>query len=175
LLRSVANRLLLAITAAARWCLSVVASGSNATAVTAAYSPISGIFRPEKAQITNRKLKCPGGHEGPLPEPASGDLDALVAVLDPDVAVRSDGGTAHPEVSVVLHGAAAVAAHGLKVHQPSALFRPALVNGAAGMVVTVAGKPVAVIGFTVSGGKVVALDVIADPDRLLRFSLAVLD
>jgi RNA polymerase sigma-70 factor, ECF subfamily len=46
----------------------------------------------------------------------------------------------------VRHGAAAVAAHGLKVHQPSALFRPALVNGAAGMVATVAGKPVAVIG-----------------------------
>lgn len=43
------------------------------------------------------------------------------------------------------------------------------------MVVTVAVNPVAVIGFTVSAGKVVALDVVADPDRLLRFNLAVLD
>lgn len=55
------------------------------------------------------------------------------------------------------------------------LFRPALVNGAAGMVVTVAGNPVAVIGFTVSAGQVVALDVVADPDRLLQFNQAVLD
>jgi hypothetical protein len=65
--------------------------------------------------------------------------------------------------------------HGLKVHQPFALLRPALVNGAAGVVATIAGKPVAVIGFTVSGGKVVELDAIADPERLLRLNLAVLD
>ena len=103
-----------------------------------------------------------------------GDLAALVAALDPDVVLRSDGGTAHPEISVVLHGAAAVVDHGLRVHQASALLRPALVNGAAGMVATLGGQPVAVIGFTVSGGKIAEIDVIADPDRLLGLDLAVL-
>jgi len=103
-----------------------------------------------------------------------GDLAALVAALDPDVVLRSDGGAAHPEISVVLHGAAAVVDHGLRVHQASALLRPALVNGAAGMVAILGGQPVAVIGFTVSGGKIAEIDVIADPDRLLGLDLAVL-
>jgi RNA polymerase sigma-70 factor (ECF subfamily) len=104
-----------------------------------------------------------------------GDLDALVAVLDPDVVLRSDGGTAHPEASGVLHGAAAVAGRALMVAQPSALKRPALVNGAAGVVITLGGQPVAVMGFTVSGGKIAEIDVIIDPERLLRLGLPALD
>jgi hypothetical protein len=104
-----------------------------------------------------------------------GDFDALVAVLDPDVVLRSDGGAAHPEVSVVLHGTAAVVSHGLRIHQPSALITPALVNGAAGAVVTIAGQPVAVVGFTVRRGKITEIDVLADPDRLRRLDLSVLD
>jgi RNA polymerase sigma-70 factor, ECF subfamily len=55
------------------------------------------------------------------------------------------------------------------------MLRSALVNGAAGMVATIGGKPVAVIGFTISRGKIAEIDVIADPDRLLRLNLAVLD
>ena len=104
-----------------------------------------------------------------------GDFDALVAVLDPDVVLRSDGGTAHPEVSVVLHGAAAVAGQALRLAQPSAPKRPALVNGAAGVVVTVGGQLVAVMGFTVSRGKIVEIDAILDPGRLTRLGPAVLD
>ena len=104
-----------------------------------------------------------------------GDLAALVAVLDPDVVLRSDGGTARPDLSVVVHGPAAVLDHGLRVHQASALIRPALVNGSAGVVAAVAGQPVAVIGFTVSSGKIAAIDIVADPERLLRYDLAVLD
>ena len=104
-----------------------------------------------------------------------GDLDALVAVLDPDVVLRSDAGTARPDASVVLHGAAAVAGRAVMFDQPSALVRPALVNGAAGVVVTVGGRPVSVLGFTVSRGKIVEIDAIADPERLLRLDLAVLD
>jgi RNA polymerase sigma-70 factor (ECF subfamily) len=103
-----------------------------------------------------------------------GDIAALVAALDPDVVLRSDGGAARPDVSVVLHGPAAVASHGLKVHHPAAVLRPALVNGAAGAVATVGGQPVAVIGFTVSRGKIAEIDVIADPERLQRLDLAVL-
>jgi RNA polymerase sigma factor (sigma-70 family) len=103
-----------------------------------------------------------------------GDFDALVAVLDPDVVLRSDGGTAHPEVSVVLHGAAAVAGQALTLAQPSALKRPALVNGAAGVVVTVGGQLYVVMGFTVSRGKIVEIDAIIDPERLRRLDLPVL-
>ena len=101
-----------------------------------------------------------------------GDFDALVAALDPDVVLRSDGGTAYPEVSVVLHGPAAVVNHGLRLHDPAALLRPVLVNGSAGAVVILHGQPVAVVGITVSRGKVAAIDIIADPERLRRFDLA---
>jgi RNA polymerase sigma factor (sigma-70 family) len=104
-----------------------------------------------------------------------GDFDALVAVLDPDVVLRSDGGTARPDASVVLHGAAAVARRTLMIAQPAAPKRPVLVNGAAGVVVTVGGRPVAVIGFTVSRGKIVEIDAIADPERLLRLDLPILE
>ena len=98
----------------------------------------------------------------------------LVAVLDPDVVLRSDGGTTHPEVSVVLHGAAAVAGQALTLAQPSAPKRPALVNGAAGVVVTVGGQLYVVMGFTVSRGKIVEIDAIIDPERLRRLDLPVL-
>jgi len=104
-----------------------------------------------------------------------GNFDALLAVLDPDVMLRSDGGTARPDLSGMLHGAAAVASGALMVARPSALERPALVNGAAGVVVTAGGQPVAVIGFTVSRGKIVEIDAIADPERLRRLDLSVLD
>jgi RNA polymerase sigma factor (sigma-70 family) len=104
-----------------------------------------------------------------------GDLNALIAVLDPDVVLRSDGGTVRPEASIVLRGAAAIAGGALMFARPSALRRPALVNGAAGVVVTVGGQPVVVMGFTVSRGKIVEINAIADPERLLRLDLAVLD
>ena len=104
-----------------------------------------------------------------------GDFDALLAVLDPDVVLRSDGGTARPDLSGMLHGAAAVASGALMTARPSALERPALVNGAAGVVVTAGGQPVAVIGFTVSRAKIVEIDAIADPERLRRVDLSVLD
>ncbi len=104
-----------------------------------------------------------------------GDFDALVAVLDPDVVLRSDWGTARPDASVVVHGAPAVAGQTLMVAQPSALKRPALVNGAAGVVVTADGQPIAVMGFTVSRGKITEIDVMGDPERLRRLDLAVLD
>ena len=103
-----------------------------------------------------------------------GDFDALVAVLDPDVVLRSDGGMARPDVSVVLRGAAAVAGRTLAIAHPGAPKRPVLVNGAAGVVVTVAEQPVAIMGFTVSGGKIVEIDVIGDPDRIGRLDLAAL-
>ena len=103
-----------------------------------------------------------------------GDFDALVALLDPDVVLRADFGAKRPAASRVIHGAAAVARQALKGALPAAHQRPALVNGAAGVVVTVRGRPFAVMGFTVAEGKIVAIDAIADPERVRRIAAAVL-
>jgi RNA polymerase sigma-70 factor, ECF subfamily len=104
-----------------------------------------------------------------------GDFEALVAVLDPDVVLRSDGGAGRAAASVVVRGAAQVAAQALTFARPTAVLRPALVNGAAGVVVAVSGRPVSVMGFTVTAGKIVAIDAIANPERLSQLDLAVLD
>jgi RNA polymerase sigma factor (sigma-70 family) len=104
-----------------------------------------------------------------------GDFDALVAVLDPDVVLRSDGGAARPSASVVLHGASAVAGQALTYARLSPFVRPALVNGAAGVVVAPRGRPFSVMGFTVRDGRIVAIDSLADPERLRQLDLAVLD
>src|ERR687884_1880639 len=103
-----------------------------------------------------------------------GDFDALVALLDPDVVLRADFGAKRPAASRVIHGAAAVARQALKGALPAAHLRPALVNGAAGVVITVRGRPFAVMGFTVAEGKIVAIDAIADPERVRRIAAAVL-
>ena len=89
--------------------------------------------------------------------------------------LHSDGGPERPEASAVLRGAAAVAGQALMFARPSALVRRALVNGAAGVVVTVGGRPVSVMGFTVTDGKIVAIDVLADPERLRHLDRSVLD
>jgi RNA polymerase sigma factor (sigma-70 family) len=104
-----------------------------------------------------------------------GDFEALVAVLDPDAVMRSDGGAARPGLSQVVRGATAIAGRAITFAQPSAVLRAALVNGAAGVVVTLGQQPMSVMGFTVTDGKIVEIDVIADPDRLRRLDLAVLD
>jgi RNA polymerase sigma factor (sigma-70 family) len=103
-----------------------------------------------------------------------GDFDGLVAVLDPDVVLRSDGGPARQDASMVLRGAAEVARRTLTIAHPAAPKHPVLVNGAAGVLVTLAGQPVALMGFTVSLGKIMEIDAIADPDRLRRLDLAAL-
>jgi len=104
-----------------------------------------------------------------------GDFDALVAVLDPDVVLRSDGGTARPRLTFVMHGARAVAGQAFTSRRLSPFVRPALINGAAGVVVTAQGRPLFVMAFTVAGGKIVAIDVLADPDRLQQLDLSALD
>jgi RNA polymerase sigma-70 factor (ECF subfamily) len=104
-----------------------------------------------------------------------GDFDALVAVLDPDVVLRSDGGAARPAASAVVRGALAVARRALTFAQPAASVRPVLVNGAAGVVVVAHGQPFSVMSFTVTNGKIVAINVLADPTRLRQLDLAALD
>jgi ketosteroid isomerase-like protein len=104
-----------------------------------------------------------------------GDFDALVGLLHPDVVLRSDFGARRPAAARVTRGPAAVARQALAGALPAARVRPALVNGAAGVVVTVGGRPFAVLGFTVAAGRIVEIDAIADPDRVRRLAAAVLD
>jgi RNA polymerase sigma-70 factor (ECF subfamily) len=109
-----------------------------------------------------------------------GDFEALVALLDPDVVLRADSGARRPAASVVIRGAAAVAASALggggggEHLRHEALLLPVLVNGAAGVVITVKGRPFAVMAFTVSEGKIVEIDAIADPERVRRIAAGVL-
>jgi RNA polymerase sigma-70 factor (ECF subfamily) len=104
-----------------------------------------------------------------------GDLEALVAVLAPDVVARADTGPVPAGTPAVLHGARAVAEQALAYARGLARFaHPALVNGAAGLVVTAGARPFAVMGFTVTGGRIVAIDILTDPDRLRHVDLAAL-
>jgi RNA polymerase sigma factor (sigma-70 family) len=102
-----------------------------------------------------------------------GDFDALVAVLDPDVVLRSDRGAVPAGASREVRGAPAVARRAAKERARAA--RPALVNGAVGVVVAPRGRLLMVLGFTIRGGKIVEIDAIADPARLRKLDLAVLD
>jgi RNA polymerase sigma factor (sigma-70 family) len=104
-----------------------------------------------------------------------GDFAALVAVLDPDVVLRIDAGAAHAAASMVVRGAEAVARQaltGLAGALRAFDLQPALVNGAAGMVMSRHGRPLTVMGFTVADGKIAEIDAVADPRRLQRIAAA---
>ena len=99
----------------------------------------------------------------------AGDFGALVELLDPDVVLRADmGAAAPPDLTPLVVGAAAVAGRALLFSQPGGISEPVLVNGAAGVVTRRNGRLVAVLGFTIAHGKIVAIDVLADPERLGR-------
>src|SRR5215212_8410374 len=104
-----------------------------------------------------------------------GDFEALLAVLDPDVVLRIDGGAVRAGLSREVRGVRAVAEQTLTFSRLSPFVRPALVNGAVGVVVAPRGRLLMVLGFTISGGKIVEIDAIADPERLRQLDLAVLD
>jgi RNA polymerase sigma factor (sigma-70 family) len=96
-----------------------------------------------------------------------GDFEALLEVLDPDVVFRADRGTLAPQVPPVVRGAEDVARQVLSrgaAFAPHA--RPAIVNGAAGLVVMPGGAPIAVIGFTVARGRILEIDLVANPEKL---------
>jgi RNA polymerase sigma-70 factor (ECF subfamily) len=101
----------------------------------------------------------------------AGDIEALIAVLAPDVVVRSDGGSARPGLSAVIRGAADAAQGALGFARLSPFVRPVLVNGAAGAVTAPNGRPYSVMAFTVTGSKITAVHILADPDRLRRLDL----
>jgi RNA polymerase sigma factor (sigma-70 family) len=103
----------------------------------------------------------------------AGDFEALVAVLDPEVVLRADAG-ALASASRVIRGAANVASQALGFSGHGLLSQPALINGVPGAVTTMNGQPIAVGALTVRGGKIVAIDILADPERLRELDLAIL-
>jgi hypothetical protein len=153
-------------------------------------APMVGRTPAAARQLASRARRRVKGADVPAPDPdlvrqreivnafflatRGGDFDALVAVLDPDVVLRSDWGAKRPAAPRVTRGAAAVARQALIGTIPSAQLRPALVNGTAGVVVTVAGRPFAVMGFIVAEAKIVEIDIIADPKRVRKVAAAVL-
>jgi RNA polymerase sigma factor (sigma-70 family) len=112
----------------------------------------------------------------------SGDFDALLAMLDPDIVLRADRAAVDsaasrqasgaPPLSPELRGASAVAE---AFSGRARAARPALVNGAVGAVWAPRGRPRVVFGFTVAHGKIARIDMLADPARLRRLDLILLD
>jgi RNA polymerase sigma factor (sigma-70 family) len=98
----------------------------------------------------------------------SGDFDALLEALDPDVVVRSNGA----EISV--RGAAAVAARAVTGLRSAQVSLPALINGAVGIIQAAEGRPISLIAFTITGAKIVAIDLIDNPGRIAEADLAIL-
>jgi RNA polymerase sigma-70 factor (ECF subfamily) len=150
--------------------------------------PIVGRSPVAARQLASRARRRVRGAEIPDPDLArqravvdafflaarGGDLDALITVLHPDVVLRADFGPSRSSASIVVHGAAAVARQARLGANPAALVLPALVNGAAGVVITLDGRPHVVMAFTVVNDRIVELDIIADPERVRRVASAVL-
>ncbi len=154
-------------------------------------APIVGRTPAAAKQLASRARRRVRGASMPAPDPdparqravvdaffaaaRRGDFDALVAVLHPGVVARADFGAQRPAASVVIRGADAVARQALLGGAlPAARLHPVLVNAAPGVVVTVRGRPFAVMSFTVADGKIAEIDTIADPERVRRIAAAVL-
>ena len=102
----------------------------------------------------------------------AGDFERLLAVLDPDVELRSDGGAARPGLVTMLQGAEAVARQAMVFRRFADTAKRVLVNGVPGGVAwNPDGSPFAVVALTVAGGRIVAIDILADPDRLRELDL----
>jgi RNA polymerase sigma-70 factor (ECF subfamily) len=105
----------------------------------------------------------------------SGDFERLLAVLDPDVVLRSDGGVARPGLVSLVHGAQAVAEQAMTFRRFAATSTRVLVNGIPGGIAwSPDGSPFAVLALTVKGGRIAVIDVLADPDRLGQLDLTVI-
>ncbi|MGY4394217.1 sigma-70 family RNA polymerase sigma factor [Streptomyces virginiae] len=102
-----------------------------------------------------------------------GDFDALVAVLDPDVVARSDGGTLRP--TLLRRGAAEVASQAITFARFAEAAHAALVNGVPGVVAMAEGRALSVMAFTIRDGRITALDILTDPERLARLDLSVVE
>jgi RNA polymerase sigma-70 factor (ECF subfamily) len=103
-----------------------------------------------------------------------GDFDALVAVLDPEVVLRADGGAARARRTVVIHGSREVAGQAVLAARLAPFVRPALINGTAGVVVVTGNRVQSIMAFTVLRGRIAAIEVLLDPERLAAVDISAL-
>lgn len=120
-------------------------------------APVTGTDLPRQRAITDAFLIAA----------RDGDFDALLEALDQDVVVRSNG-------SEVLRGASTVAARAFPFTRIAQVTVPALINGAVGIITAADSKPVTLVGFTVTGQKITAIDLIDNPRRMAEADLAIL-
>jgi RNA polymerase sigma-70 factor (ECF subfamily) len=102
-----------------------------------------------------------------------GDFGALVELCDPDVVLRVDGGRLRRSASLVLHGAEAVVGHTRTYSMLHPYMVPAVVNGGAGAVIAPRGRLFSVMAFTVTDGRITAIDALLDPERLQQLHLTI--
>ena len=126
---------------------------------------VSGVDRARRREVAEAFLSAS----------RSGDYDALIAVLAPDVVARSDRVAASNEALREIRGAPAVAKGALAYSGRALATRVMLVNGTVGLVWFRDGQPAVVVDFTIEGRKIVEIEFIADPERLRRLDLADLD
>jgi RNA polymerase sigma-70 factor (ECF subfamily) len=104
----------------------------------------------------------------------AGDFERLLAVLDPGVVLRTDGGVARPDLTSLVQGAQAVAGRAMAFRGVAERSTRVLVNGVPGGITRASdGSPFSVVALTVKGGRIVGIDVFADPDRLRHLDLSV--
>jgi len=154
-------------------------------------APMVGRTPAAARQLASRARRRIEGSEIPSPDPdrgrqravvdaffsaaREGDFEGLLALLDPEIVLRADFGAKHPDRSVVIRGAAEVARSAiLGGALAGASVIPVLVNGAAGAVIVVGGRPFVVMGFIAAGGRILEIDAIADPSRITRIAAAAL-
>jgi RNA polymerase sigma factor (sigma-70 family) len=100
-----------------------------------------------------------------------GDFEALLALLDPEVVARADGAGVAMGAAAEVRGAAAVAQ---TFAGRARAAHPALVGGVAGLVWAQRGEPRMVFGFTIDDGRIVSIDLIADPERIRELGVSIL-
>ena len=127
-------------------------------------APVSGIRLARQREVAEAFLAASRG----------GDLGALLAVLDPEVVLHADAASVPTGVPMTIRGAAAVARGARASSGRSRYSGVALVNGIPGIVMAARGRLILVLAFTIGGGKISRIDVIADPARLEELDLAVL-
>lgn len=131
---------------------------------------VRGVTRDFDADITRQREVV----EAFLAASRGGDFDALLALLDPDVVLRADRTAVPPGASRELRGASAVVERARTFAGRSRFAQPALVNGSVGVVVAPRGRLLVVLAFKVARGKIVEIDVVADPARLRETELTIL-
>jgi RNA polymerase sigma-70 factor, ECF subfamily len=124
---------------------------------------VQGVAPDTRADLTRQRAIT----DAFLTAARDGDFDALLEALDQDVVVRSNG-------TEVIRGAAAVAARAFPFTRIAQVTLPALINGTVGIITAADSKPVTLVGFTITGAKIAAIDLIDNPCRIAEADLAIL-